>query len=106
MNKLSQGFALCLCVAAGAGLFGTGRAKSPAPAESVEEQLIRTNPLGPMWGKQVLVVGRGMQQTFEEHGRIEAQDGQWLRIRTKDGRVLSYSIANLLWLQLDQEAKP
>jgi hypothetical protein len=106
MNKLSQRLGICLCVVAVVGLSTPIRGRSAEHVETLEEHLVRTNPLGPMLGNQVLLEGRGMQTSTEVEGRLEAEDGQWLRIRTKDGQLISYSVANVIFVKLEQAAKP
>jgi hypothetical protein len=108
MKRLTQTAGVSLCVVIAVGLLTPIRERSAAHAARADDDvalLVAQQPLGPLFGKQVLIVGGGVPEDGKR-GTLEAADSAWIRIRNRDGQVYCYSAANLQFVAPAGEAKP
>ena len=93
-----------LCLIAVIGLLQPFRAKLSAQAAPAGDDVgaaLRLVPLGPLLGKQVLVIPTGHEA---KEGKLEAFDASWVRIRVQEGDVRCYAAANVVMIAGPVEA--
>lgn len=107
MKRFSHTVVVSIGIVAAAGLLGTVRDKPAVRAAQVDadfEDFKRRVPLGPFYGKQVLIGGAAVPDHARQ-GKLEAADDTWVRIRGKGGQLYCFSAAQIAFVAEAEEAK-
>ena len=108
MKRLSHTVVVSVAIVVAAGLLGTTRdrpALRAAQADADYADFVARVPLGPFFGKQVLVGGAAVPEDAKQ-GRLEAADETWIRVRGRGGQLYCFPAAQVAFMVLAEEAKP